>query len=233
MSCVLASDQINPSKIENKKNIFEQIDSFISESQKDLIKTIRTIFEFLEICLKYTSAPVRNMIDLTKAGTSSMAFIDISKSAFRSINTLTTFSRNSIIKLTQNILDLSWNTFKVFKSLNTYKIVNFTSGFYLRFMTFGGLALATEKSISILQGIRSFDAESKPQEDRDAYILAKLYILSRNVGLVAIGIITALKGLIGFSSPFLMLLFGSIVLISTFAITLIKLTNPIIKDWLK
>jgi len=222
-----------PIAAHEKSSGFQVGEKVLKANQKDILRTVKmsfqwlqTAFEGLDIC-----EPINNLITFVKGGEDALCFGEFSQSICKLGHSVTKdLSKgftNAITSLCRSILDLSWNFFKVCKSLKYYAIVSFGSAFFVNLMAFGGLSFATSSADRALQGTKKIlELESSQNvEKKDAKILVQLYKLAKNIGTFAIGIIVTLRALIGFTAPgLLMLLLGTTILVSNISASIVQET---------
>jgi len=203
----------------------------LKQNNKDFLKIITfsfqwlsSIFESLKDC-----PPIKNLITFTKGGESALSFNEFSQSLLKIGHVFTTgvsFSIDSITNLTRRTLELIWNFFKICKTLQNYKIINFATRLYVNLKAIGGIAFtisSADRTYSVYKEL--LDLENKDTEKKDEKILYYLFLMAKNIGSFAIGAIVTSSALFGtVTSNMLMLAIGTTILASNIVSTIINET---------
>ncbi len=205
----------------------------LKTNDKDVLRAIRFTFEWIKTFFENLkdSMPIKNIISFTKGGEDALSFNEFGQSFFKMCHCVTTGFRygvtNTVTNLSRGALDLTWNFFKVCKSLQHYKIFNFASRFFVNLSAIAGISFAissADRALIISKDLLRLE-NKKNIKNKDVLILCNLYSLAKNIGTFAIGAIVAANALIGFAaSTTVMLILGTGILISSISASIIKET---------
>lgn len=203
----------------------------LKNNEKDILRTIRFSFEWLKTFFSSLGdfGPIKNIIELVKGGEEALSFSELGISSLKMMHgvaeAFNSGITNSISLVTRGALDLTWNFFKLCKTLQKYKILVFASRFIVSLTAIGGISFAissadriygVSKELFILQN-------SSTLINNNAHILFNLYQLAKNIGTCAVGAIVAANVLLGFAPPgSLMLVLGTCILVSNISASVIK-----------
>lgn len=210
---------------------FEVGAKIIKENTKDCFRFVKMGSEWAKMATQSDSLPLTSLFKVAKGGEDALSINEFGESIFKMAHSISTFFTdgiaNAISDFARSVLDLTWNTFKIFKTLKSYKIFELTSKYFTPLMAVGGI------SFSITAGDKIYNTGSEllklqngnEIKNKDALILYNLYKLAKNIGLFAVGIIVASNAIFGFMMPSLyMLILGTGILISSFSASIVKAT---------
>jgi hypothetical protein len=228
----MAADvSINNLRIKEKSSLSIAVE-ILKNDNKNILRTIRHSFEWIENIFANLkdSLPIKNIIQFTKGGEDALSFNEFLQSSLKMCSSVTLMVNDNfttaINAVSRSALDLIWNFFKVCKTLQNYKIVNFASRFYVNLMAIGGLSFAissADKAIKTSKDLFDLENSKKVIEKKDIQILNNLFKLAQNIGTCAIGVIVTANAMFGFiASSMSMLVIGTVVLISSISSSILQ-----------
>jgi len=203
----------------------------LNANQKDVLRAVRFSFEWIKVIFQDLDffQPITNLITFIKGGEDALCFGEFAQSLCKMGHTLTrgltNGLTNTIKNLSRNILDLTWNFFKICKSLKNYAIIIIPKAIFVNLMACGGLSFAASSADKTYQNAKELLLleRSGNTQKKEGKALVHLYSLAKNIGTFAVGLIVSLKALIGFTAPgMIMLLLGTTILASNISASIVK-----------
>lgn len=227
-------------KSTNEKSFDFQLGAnIIKENPKDIFRLIKTSLDWIRLIFSSLkdSFALKNLFRIAKGGEDGITLNEFGESVFNIAHSITIGIKkgiiNSIELIGKAVLDLNWQIFKLLKLLSKFEVVTFTSKVIINLSVFGGISFAisqADKVLTIAEDISKL--ETYPNlEKKEVKILYSLCKLAKNIGLYAIGTITALSAIFAAElATIYWLLIGTTILISSFAANIIEKTNPEVKN---